>query len=134
MDYNVTKQSRLANKVYGKGKKGALWLEPMSPLCDVTCSDGSKYRLYSCVRGHLLEVNENLVVRPELLSSRAATEGYLAIVSPKGRDADAATSMGLLSQEAYLAHLAARARAPLPTTASPTPTAPTSASGATAPF
>jgi len=84
VDYNVTKQSRLQNKVYGKGKKGGLWMEPLSPLCDVTCSDGSKYRLYSCIRGHLLEVNENLVQRPELLSSSTySTEGYLGIVNPK---------------------------------------------------
>lgn len=98
VDYNVTKQSRLQNKVVGKGKKGGIWLEPQSPLCDVTCTDGSKYRFYSCIRGHLLEVNENLVAKPDTLRAKAASDGYLAIINPKFNDIPTITEKLLLPE------------------------------------
>ena len=47
VDFQVSKKvNRLENKVSGKGKKGAQNLQPMSPLCEVTCSTGQKYTLY----------------------------------------------------------------------------------------
>lgn len=100
VDYNVTKQNRLQNKVVGKSKKGGIWLEPLSPLCDVTCTDGSKYRFYSCIRGHLLEVNENLIAKPDMLRTKAASDGYLAIINPKFNDFPSITEK-LLSPEAF---------------------------------
>jgi hypothetical protein len=100
VDYNVTKQSRLQNKVVGKGKKGGIWLEPMSPLCDVSCTDGSKYRFYACIRGHLLEVNENLIAKPEVFRFKAASDGYLAIINPKHMDLPSITEK-LLAPDAY---------------------------------
>jgi hypothetical protein len=100
VDYNVTKQSRLNNKVLGKAKRGGLWMEPASPLCDVTCADGSKYRLYSCVRGHLLEINERLVTHPELLVSRTNSEGYLGIINPKHLEQESVADK-LLDEAAY---------------------------------
>ena len=39
------KHDRLENKVSGKSKKGAQFLEPSSVLCEVTCLNGSKYTL-----------------------------------------------------------------------------------------
>ncbi|KAJ7386362.1 hypothetical protein OS493_008483 [Desmophyllum pertusum] len=78
-----TKVNRLDNKVSGKGKKGAQHLQPDSLLCEVTCSSGTKYSLYSCVRGKLVEVNEELVSKPHLMLEKPETEGYLAVVLPK---------------------------------------------------
>jgi len=77
------KTDRAKNKVSGKGKKGAQWLTENSPLCHVTCEDGSQYTLYSCIRGHLFEVNMNLVSEPRLLIDKPTTNGYLAIIMPK---------------------------------------------------
>lgn len=39
------KVNRLDSKAVGKSKKGAQWLMPDSPLCEITCSDGEKYTL-----------------------------------------------------------------------------------------
>lgn len=92
--------NRLENKVMGKGKKGGQWLTELAPLCTVTCSDTSEYTLYSCVRGTLIEVNENLVENPALLTEKTQGEGYLAIVIPKLGEYK--TQIGkLLTQEQY---------------------------------
>ena len=47
----------LDNKISGKKKKGAVFLQPCSPLCNITCKNGKQ----SCIRGSLIELNENLV-------------------------------------------------------------------------
>ncbi|XP_013385567.1 protein Simiate [Lingula anatina] len=77
------KTNRMDNKVTGKGKKGGQWLTELSALCHVTCSDQSTYTLYSCIRGHLVEINENLVRTPGLLTQKPDTDGYIAIVLPR---------------------------------------------------
>ncbi len=46
-------------------------MEPNTPLCQVTCSDGTVYTLVSCVRGRLIEVNMQLLSDPSLLTTPA---------------------------------------------------------------
>lgn len=36
--------NRLANRPSGKHKRGTLYLTDYSPLCTVTCTDGSSYQ------------------------------------------------------------------------------------------
>lgn len=93
-----TKVNRLDNKVSGKGKKGAQYLQPESLICEVTCSSGAKYSLYSCIKGKLVEVNEELVSKPHLLLEKPETEGFLAVVLPKLTEN---ILDGLLTKEEY---------------------------------
>lgn len=84
VNFQVSKNvNRLDNKVSGKGKKGAQQLLPESVICEVTSSSGNIYSLYSCVKGKLVEVNEELVCNSNLLLEKPETEGYLAVVLPK---------------------------------------------------
>ncbi|KAG9479374.1 hypothetical protein GDO78_012834, partial [Eleutherodactylus coqui] len=92
--------SRLQNKVSGKSKRGAQFLTELAPLCRITCCDGDEYTIYSCIRGRLLEVNENLLHNPELLKEKPATEGYIAVVLPKFEESKTVTE-GLLTQKQY---------------------------------
>ena len=47
VNFQVSKKvNRLNNKVSGKGKRGAQFLQNTSPLCEVTCSTGDQYTLY----------------------------------------------------------------------------------------
>jgi len=39
-------------------------------VCLVTCTDGSVYTIYSCVKGRLVEVNTRLLDNPSLLVSK----------------------------------------------------------------
>jgi glycine cleavage system H lipoate-binding protein len=39
-----------------------------------------------CIRGALLEVNQRLLENPQLLVSKAQTEGYIAVLMPKPED------------------------------------------------
>ncbi|XP_053570559.1 protein Abitram [Bombina bombina] len=92
--------SRLENKVSGKSKRGAQFLTELAPLCRISCSDGEEYTVYSCIRGRLLEVNENILENPELLKEKPSTEGYIAVVLPKFQESKTITD-GLLSQKEY---------------------------------
>lgn len=82
--------------VTGKSKKGGIWLDEDDTLCTVTSVDGEKVTVISGIRGRLVEVNENLLSNPNLLTEKAgewevgylqsATEGFLCIVQPKPND------------------------------------------------
>ncbi|XP_050794228.1 protein Abitram isoform X3 [Gopherus flavomarginatus] len=62
--------SRLQNKVSGKSKRGAQFLTELAPLCRISCSDGEEYTIYSCIRGRLMEVNENILDNPTILQEK----------------------------------------------------------------
>ncbi|KAM4705843.1 protein Abitram [Rhinophrynus dorsalis] len=92
--------SRLQNKVSGKAKRGAQFLTDLAPLCRISTTDGEEYTVYSCIRGRLLEVNENILENPGLLKEKPSTEGYIAVVLPKFEESKTITE-GLLSQKEY---------------------------------
>ncbi|NXP82545.1 F206A protein, partial [Ramphastos sulfuratus] len=92
--------SRLQNKVSGKSKRGAQFLTELAPLCRISSSDGEEYTIYSCIRGRLIEVNENILSNPALLQEKPSTEGYIAVVLPKFEESKSVTQ-GLLTQKEY---------------------------------
>ncbi|XP_072431852.1 protein Abitram isoform X2 [Chiloscyllium punctatum] len=92
--------SRLQNKVSGKSKRGGQFLTELAPLCRILCIDGEEYTIYSCIRGRLLEVNENILQEPSLLQKKPSTEGYIAVVLPKFEESKSITQ-GLINQEQY---------------------------------
>lgn len=95
-----TNCSRLQNKVSGKFKRGAQFLTELAPLCKISCSDGEEYTVSSCVRGRLMEVNENILHQPSILQEKPSTEGYIAVVLPKFEESKSVTE-GLLTQKQY---------------------------------
>ncbi|PKK34459.1 family with sequence similarity 206, member A, partial [Columba livia] len=92
--------SRLQNKVSGKSKRGAQFLTELAPLCRISSSDGEEYTIYSCIRGRLIEVNENILSNPSILQEKPSTEGYIAVVLPKFEESKSVTQ-GLLTQKEY---------------------------------
>ncbi|KAF1335634.1 Peptidase, partial [Globisporangium splendens] len=60
----------LDNKVSGKKKKGGQFMVPTTILCQIKCKSGASYAIRSCIRGALLEVNEKLLERPQLLQEK----------------------------------------------------------------
>ncbi|CAM5111240.1 unnamed protein product [Natator depressus] len=92
--------SRLQNRVSGKSKRGAQFLTELAPLCRISCSDGEEYTIYSCIRGRLMEVNENILDNPAILQEKPSTEGYIAVVLPKFEESKTITQ-GLLTQKEY---------------------------------
>ncbi|CAG5123453.1 unnamed protein product [Candidula unifasciata] len=108
VSFESAKWNRMDNKFSGKNKRGAQWLDVNSPLCEVTCSDGSVYTICCCVKGQLIEVNENLINHPELVMRKPCGEGYLAVLLPglKGFERE---MLQLKSQEEYQEVLASRA-------------------------
>uniref|UniRef100_A0AAY4EPH7 Protein Abitram n=1 Tax=Denticeps clupeoides TaxID=299321 RepID=A0AAY4EPH7_9TELE len=92
--------SRLNNKVSGKSKRGGQFLTELAPLCRITCTDGVEYTIYSCIRGRLLEVNEDILAQPSILLEKPSTEGYIAVILPKFDESKRVTE-GLLSRAEY---------------------------------
>ncbi|KAK4348974.1 hypothetical protein RND71_031729 [Anisodus tanguticus] len=111
VDFNVGKSDRSGLKVTGKRKKNALHFESNTELCKA-CTNDASYIVRCCVKGSLLEVNDRLIKKPELLNSSvgvltltiqtvscvsfdcanncdigmADREGYIAIIMPKPAD------------------------------------------------
>lgn len=102
VDFNVGKQSRAEMKATGKRKNDARVLEPSSALCKVVSNDVT-YIIRCCIRGALLEVNERLIKEPSLLETKAASEGYIAIMMPRPGDWKKAASTFLTGPE-YAEH------------------------------
>ncbi|NXY86650.1 F206A protein, partial [Alcedo cyanopectus] len=102
--------SRLQNKVSGKSKRsvymfifqmqGAQFLTELAPLCRILAADGEEYTIYSCIRGRLIEVNENILSNPTILQEKPSTEGYIAVVLPKFEESRSVTQ-GLLTRKEY---------------------------------
>lgn len=79
----------------------------VSRLCDVVCDDGSRHRIRACIRGYILELNERLKGEPGLINTKTMTEGYIAVIQPKGGDEEAVCS-SLLNNEQYKEKQAAK--------------------------
>ncbi|XP_017548282.1 protein Abitram [Pygocentrus nattereri] len=92
--------SRLNNKVSGKSKRGGQFLTEFAPLCRITCTDNIEYTIFSCIRGRLLEVNEDILKQPDLLLEKPSTEGYIAVILPKLEESKSITN-GLLTRQQY---------------------------------
>ena len=60
--------NRLDNRVAGKFKRGGQRMEPNSVLCVVNCSDGSRHAILSSAHVKLIEINEQLITQPNLLT------------------------------------------------------------------
>ena len=65
-------------------------------LCEITCDDGSVYKIAACIRARLLEINMRLLEEPSLLNTKVGgetgyrlqfrTDGYIALFAPKVAD------------------------------------------------
>lgn len=101
VDFKVShKLDRVRNKVSGKSKHGAQPLQTNSNICIITCSDEKTYTIKCCIIGKLVEVNEALLQKPELLLGPPHKGGYLAIVLPNIKLLER-TKESLLTREQY---------------------------------
>lgn len=96
--FNIGNSDRSQNQCIGKGKKGAMNLQPTTTLALITCMDDSEYRVFSCITGKLIEVNLRVVQTPELVAKEG--DGYVAICLPKIENCEQIKA-GLLSKEQY---------------------------------
>lgn len=47
-------------------------MDETTVLCEITCDDGSVYKICSCLRGRLVEVNTRLLEEPNLLNTKVS--------------------------------------------------------------
>jgi hypothetical protein len=81
--FHVNKKQDYA-KVKGRGGKrhGAttVRVDANSVVAQVTCTDASTYDIPALVKGQLMEVNEDLLSQPELLTRSPELRGWVALV------------------------------------------------------
>lgn len=81
VDFQIgDKVNRACNKVSGKAKHGAQPLQETSNICSITCAANVRHLIKACVIGKLIEVNQALQEKPQLLHKPPHGGGYLAIV------------------------------------------------------
>eukprot|EP01100_Stratorugosa_tubuloviscum_P011928 TRINITY_DN543_c1_g1_i8.p1 TRINITY_DN543_c1_g1~~TRINITY_DN543_c1_g1_i8.p1 ORF type:complete len:136 (+),score=58.77 TRINITY_DN543_c1_g1_i8:443-850(+) len=68
-----------------RSKKRRISLQPKQKLCEVECADGSIIAIISLVNGFLLEFNQSLLTNPNLLITKPESEGFIAIIEPRGK-------------------------------------------------
>jgi len=100
VNFDIGNVDRSQNVVKGKGKKGGMILQAESTLALLTTESGETYKVPSCIRGKLVEVNTALVEEPKLLEKLPEGAGYFAILLPKIENCDAIKA-SLLTQEQY---------------------------------
>lgn len=92
----------------GKHKHGAAWIEADTVIATATTEDGRTWPLRAGVRANLLELNSRLEAEPWLLTAKAPTTGFLAVVNMQLKRVIEVTA-GLLSEEDYAELCTARA-------------------------
>lgn len=98
--FDIGNLDRSTNQVTGKGKKGGMLLQPDSALAIITCTDNTKYKIFACIPGKLLEVNTRLIKNPDLIGTEG--NGYIGIMLPKPEQCDKIKT-SLITQETYSA-------------------------------
>ncbi|KAM7362278.1 protein Abitram [Cochliomyia hominivorax] len=100
INFDIGQMDRSKNTVKGKGKKGGMILQADSTLALLTSKTGEVYKVPSCVRSKLVEVNTSISENPDLLANLPEGEGYFAIVLPKPEHCDEIKA-SLMTQQQY---------------------------------
>lgn len=95
VDYRVEMR-----EVKGKRKRGGIVVEERTKLCTLTCETGDVYSVQCAVKGTILEYNTALQERPNLISIKPLTNGYLGVVLPWPSKIKTAVN-GLMGAEEY---------------------------------
>ncbi|XP_068619733.1 protein Abitram [Battus philenor] len=101
INFNVGNIDRLTNTVKGKGKKGGQILIPKSVICKIEYSNGKNFDVPACMKGTLIEVNEELVKNPIFLKEEPDSNGFIAIMLSSIANSDS-TKSELLDHEQYI--------------------------------
>lgn len=100
INFDIGQMDRSKNTVKGKGKKGGMVLQADSTLALLTATSGEVYKVPSCVRSKLVEVNSEVSKYPEKLAALPEGEGYFCIVLPKPEHCEEIKA-SLMTQEQY---------------------------------
>ncbi|TDG48189.1 hypothetical protein AWZ03_005364 [Drosophila navojoa] len=100
VSYDVGNMDRSQNVVKGKSKKGGMILQADTTLALLTTETGTVYKIPSCIRGKLVEVNTALQTDAKQLHQAAEGAGYFAILLPKIENCSDIIS-NLLTQQQY---------------------------------
>ncbi|XP_017873331.1 PREDICTED: FAM206 family protein CG9288 [Drosophila arizonae] len=100
VSYDVGNMDRSQNVVKGKAKKGGMILQEDTTLALLTTETGTVYKIPSCIRGKLVEVNTALQTDAKQLHQAAEGAGYFAILLPKIENCSDIIS-NLLTQQQY---------------------------------
>ncbi|BET01555.1 family with sequence similarity 206, member A [Nesidiocoris tenuis] len=95
-------RNTLNTKISGKRKHNAQRVQPNTAIAIVSCSgeQSKSYKLVPGVHGKLLEMNKELLERPNLILEDPSEKGYLAIILPDPSQVEA-LKKNLLTPQDY---------------------------------
>lgn len=111
--YKVRKVDYIQNvneEMSGKHKHNAKSVNANQPLCKVYCDvlernenepEERYFLIYACLNAKLIEINERLIKKPELIQEKPHTEGFFAILMPK-LDSISEQLMDLMTHSDYI--------------------------------
>ena len=135
IEFNANRngKSLLENKVSGKRKKGATWLAATDAICHITCQKEKEEKVFtirrcvdlmlergcsrlkagSCIGASLLELNENLLSKPELVlndvrANRQRREALMMCYSRSTKDSLPFCNHVFMKLEIYKRHCCRR--------------------------
>ena len=91
-------------------RKQGTFLTPDSHLCFVTLDDGTSLPVCAGVKALVLETNVALEQDPDLLTRAPSTEGWLALLQPRGKNTQKHNLEATISEDAYRARVEAAAQ------------------------
>ncbi|CAF1488715.1 unnamed protein product, partial [Didymodactylos carnosus] len=80
---SVESLTSINDQMSGKSKRGADYIHTDKLLYRIVCSNGKVFTICSSIRGRLIEMNDKLLIKPELLHEQPH---YLAIMIPSLKD------------------------------------------------
>jgi hypothetical protein len=86
----------------GKSKRGADYVQPNKLLYRIKCEGNENFTICASIKGRLVELNDEILKRPELLQTKAEGEGYLAIFIPSLKDGEN-NLKSLMTEQDYIA-------------------------------
>lgn len=98
----------VSSEMRGKHKHNAKNVNVLQPLCKIYCKklqenmEECYFVIYTCLNAKLLETNERLLTMPELVQTKPATEGFLAILMPKLDNLNDQIASELITHAEYL--------------------------------
>ena len=99
--HSIESLASINQAMSGKSKRGADYVQPNKLLYRIKCAENQSFTICASIKGRLVELNDEILRRPELLQQKSQGEGYIAIFIPSLKDGEN-NLKSLMAEQDYL--------------------------------